>query len=84
MSSVGEFWDGGLLHCLGVPSSVRGQIRASSAYSNEEERRVAGVEYYLQTMPGAAWGRLAGILWFLGEHTALEGAHAKNPDTAYF
>ena len=72
MSSVREFSGIGLLDYLGVPLSVRGQIRHSSAYSSEEERRVAGIEYYLQTVPGASWGRVAGMLWFLGDHTALE------------
>ena len=72
MFSVGEFWDAGLLFYLDVPDSVQDQIRNSSAYSSEEEKRVAGVEYYLQTAPGASWGRVAGVLWFLGEHAALE------------
>ena len=80
VSSVRGFWDvGGLLDCLGVPYSVRSQIRDSSAYSSEEKRRVAGVEYYLQTMPGASWGRVAGVLWYLGEHTALEAVRQYLP-----
>ena len=72
MSSVRGFWDDGLLAYLGVPYSVHRQIRDSSAYSSEEERRVAGIEYYLQTVPGASWGRVAGMLWYMEEHTALE------------
>ena len=79
MSSVGEFWGVGLLGYLGVPSSVQSQIRDSSAYSSEEERRVAGIEHYLQTLPGASWGRVAGALWYLGEHTALEAVRQYLP-----
>ena len=79
MSSVRRFWTGGLLDYLGVPYSVRGQIIDSSAYSSEEERRVAGVEYYLQTMPGASWGRVAGMLWYMEECTALEAVRQYLP-----
>ena len=80
MSSVGEFWGiGRLLDYLGVPYPVQDQIRYSSAYSSEEEDRVAGIEYYLQTVPGASWGRVAGMLWFLGEHTALEAVRQYLP-----
>ncbi|CAI8046495.1 hypothetical protein GBAR_LOCUS25729, partial [Geodia barretti] len=48
------------------------QIRDSRSYSSEEEKRVAGLQYCLQTVPGVSWGRIAGVLGFLGEHTALE------------
>ena len=58
---------------------MRDQIRESSAYSSEEEKRLAGVEYYLQTVPGASWGRVAGALWWLGEHTALEAVRQYLP-----
>ena len=83
MSSVEEFWvfdyDEGLLFWLDVPDSVQDEIRHSSAYSSEEEKGVAGIEYYLQTVPGASWGRVAGMLWRLGEHTALEAVRQYLP-----
>ena len=80
VSSVGGFWnDEDLLYYLGVSYSVQDQIINSSAYSSEEERRVAGIEYYLQTMPGASWGRVAGMLWYMGEHTALEAVRQYLP-----
>ena len=73
MSTVRRFWGvGELLGRLGVPLSVRDQIRGSSSHSTEEEKRVAGVEYYLETMPGVSWSRIAGVLWYLEEHTALD------------
>ena len=81
MSSVTQFWEYGLPSLLGVPYSVRSQIRDSSAYSSEEEKRMAGVEYYLQTVPGASWGRVAGVLWFLGEHAALEAVKQFPPQS---
>ena len=72
MSTVRWFWDGGLLYHLGVPRAVINQITSSQSYSSEDEKRVAGLQYYLQTVPGASWGRIAGVLWYLEEHTALE------------
>ena len=73
MSTVRDFWDGGgLLDYLGVPSSVMDQIRTSQSYSSEDEKRMAGLQYYLQTVPGASWGRIAGVLWYLEEQIALE------------
>ena len=70
VSTVRRFWD--LLWCLGVPLSVRGQISRSQSYSSEDEKRIAGLQYCLQTLPGVSWGRIAGVLWMMEEHTALE------------
>ena len=64
MSTVRHF---GLLFYLGVPDSV-----TSDLYSSEDEKKMAGLQYYLQTVPGASWGRIAGALWYMEEHTALE------------
>ena len=77
VSSVRQFWrrDGdewGLLQLLGVRWSVVDDIRASLSHSTEEEKRIAGLQYYLQTVPGASWEMIAGALWFMEEHTALE------------
>ena len=71
MSTVREFWDG-LLDYLGVPRAVINQIRFIQSYSSEDEKRVDGLRYYLQTVPGASWGRIASVLWYMEEHTALE------------
>ena len=59
----------GLPVYLGVPYSVWSQIRD---YSSEEGQRLAGLQYYLQTVPGVSWGRIASVLWRLKEHTALD------------
>ena len=48
------------------------QIRHSQSYSSEEEKRLAGLQYCLQTVPGVSWGRIAGVLWRMKEHTALD------------
>ena len=73
VSTVRRFWDvGELLWCLGVPWSVIGQIRDSQSYSSEDEKRMAGLQYCLQTLPGVSWGRIAGVLWYMDELTALE------------
>ena len=73
LSSVRWFWgSGGLLVCLGVPWSVIRQISDSQSYSSEDEKRMAGLQYCLQTLPSVSWGRIACVLWRLEEHTALE------------
>ena len=76
VSTVTEFWDSddeyGLLERLSVPYSVMDDIRASPLYSTEEEKRIAGLQYYLHTVPSASWENIAGVLWGLEEHTALE------------
>ena len=72
VSTVRNFWGGGLLDYLGVPRSVMDQITASKLYASEDEKRMAGLQYYLQTVPGALWGRIASALWWMEEQTALE------------
>ena len=76
VSTVRWFWeydnDDGLLLYLGVPLSVIVQIRDSQSYSSEDEKRMAALQYCLQTLPGVSWGRIAGVLWQMEEHTALE------------
>ena len=66
-----HFWRSGLLEWLGVPPSVQDQIKANPSHSSEDERRMAGLLYYLQTVPGASWGSIAGVLWFMEEQVAL-------------
>ena len=70
LSTVRDFW--GELGLLGVPYSVRDRIRQDPSYSSEDERRMAGLQYCLQTLPGVSWGRIAGVLWYSEHHTALE------------
>ena len=81
VSTVTEFWGSdddddddelGLLEVLNVPYSVMDDIRASPLYSTEEEKRIAGLQNYLHTVPSASWEDIAGALWGLEEHTALE------------
>ena len=80
VSTVIDFWgEDGLLDCLIVPDPVMDQIRASPSYSGEDERRTAALQYYLQMVPGASWGRIASILWHLEEHTALKSVRQYLP-----
>ena len=86
VSSVRQFWrrdDGewGLLERLRVHWSVMDDIRASPSHSTEEEKRIAGLQYYLQTVPGASWEDIAGELWYLEKHTALEEVRQHLPST---
>ena len=71
-STVSKFWDVGLMDWLGVPDSVWTQIRDSKSYSSEDEKRMAVLQYCLQTLPGMSWGRIAGVLWRLKEDKALK------------
>ena len=76
VSTVRRFWrfggEWGLLGWIGVPPSVQEQIRDSQSYSSEDEKRTAALQYYIETVPGASWGMIAGALWSMEEHTALE------------
>ena len=82
LSTVRKFWEyNGLLSNLAVPGSVLNRIRASQSYSSEDEKRVAGLQYYLQTVPGASWVMIASVLWFMEEHTALETVRQYLPHT---
>ena len=81
LSTVRQFWRNGLLGYLLGPVPVMDQIRASQSYSSEDEKRVAGLQYYLQTLPGASWGTIASMLWYMEEHTALETVRQYLPHT---
>ena len=71
----------GILFCLGVPMSVVNRIEQNQSYSSEDEKVMAGLQYYLQTVPGVSWGRIAGVLWRLEEHTALDAVRQYLPHT---
>ena len=72
VATVRWFWRGGLLDYLGVPLSVLVQIRHDPSYPSENEKRMAGLQYYIENVPGVSWGRIAGVLWYMGEQQALE------------
>ena len=70
---------GRLLDYLDVPYFVWDEIRANPSYSSEEEKRMAVLEYSLETVPDMSWGKIAGVLWCLEEHTALEAVRQYLP-----
>ena len=57
---------------LGVPTAVCDEIRYSTAYQTEKEKKEALLLYYLRTMPMASWQNVAGALHFQEEETALQ------------
>ena len=59
----------------------RGFLFPPPSYSTEEEKRIASLRYYLQTVPGASLERIAGVLWCMEEHTALEEVRQYLPST---
>ena len=75
LSSVRTIWTDrrvGLLRLFDIPYSVQNKIRSSPLYSSEDEKIMAALQYALNTLPGMSWRRIAGVLWFMEEHTALE------------
>ena len=73
MASVKNWYDLGVYYGgLYVPVAVCDEIRASTAYQTEEEKKEALLLYYLDTMPMASWQNVAGALHFRKEKTALQ------------
>ena len=61
---------------LCVPRAVCDEIRDSTAYQTEEEKKEALLLYYLRTMPMASWQNVAGALHYMKEETALQAVKA--------
>ena len=55
---------------LDVPRAVCDEIRDSTAYQTDEERKEALLLYYLNTVPMASWPSVAGALHYNEEMTA--------------
>ena len=66
---LGGYTGGGGLY---VPFAVCDEIRDSTAYQTEEEKKEALLLYYLHTIPMASWQNVAGALHFQEEETALQ------------
>ena len=65
---LGRYGGGGLR----VPGAVCNEIKYSTAYQTEEEKKAALLLYYLDTMPMASWHNIAGALHRRKEETALQ------------
>ena len=77
MASVKDwYWLGGYYGGLNVPAVVCHEIRTSTAYQTEEEKKEALLLYYLRTMPMASWQNVAGALHYWEEETALQAVKA--------
>ena len=72
MASVKDWYYLGRYGGLNVPEAVCVEIRASTAYQTEEEKKEALLLYYLDTMPMASWQDVAGALHYRKEETALQ------------
>ena len=72
MASVKNWYYLGQRGGLNVPDAVCHEIRDSTAYQTEEEKKEALLLYYLDTMPMASWQNVAGALHFRKEKTALQ------------
>ena len=77
MASVKNwYWLGLSSGGLDVPGTVCEEIKASTAYQTEEEKKEALLLYYLHTMPMASWQNVAGALHWRKEETALQAVKA--------
>ena len=73
MTSVKDWYLLGSYHYgLGVPVSMRDEIRASTDYKTEEEKKAAFLQYFLDNVPMASWQTVAGALHMREEKKALQ------------
>ena len=71
-SSVQDWYDlGHYLYGLGVPESVRDEIKEDPALT-EEEKKTKVLLYFLHNAPMASWERVAGALYWRKEERALQ------------
>ena len=75
MASVKNWYDLGR-YAGGLHVPVCDEIRDSTAYQTEEEKKEALLLYYLDTMPMASWQNVAGALHYRKEKTALQAVKA--------
>ena len=61
---------------MDIPTVVCNEIRDSTAYQTEGEKKEALLLYYLHTMPMASWRSIAGALYYQKEVTALQAVKA--------
>ena len=80
MTSVKDWYNlGDFSYALGVPGSVCDQIRASTDYKTEEEKKAALLQYFLDNVPMASWQTVAGALHWREEKEALQMVQAFLP-----
>ena len=73
MTSVKDWYPlGDYDYGLGVPGSVRNEIRVSTDYKTEEEKKAALLQYFLDNAPMASWQTVAGALHYWEEEEALQ------------
>ena len=68
-------WYNKMAHILAMPASKK--ISIKEQYSSKEDRLRAFVEYIHSFHPSMSWGLLAGILYSMEEHEALEELRAR-------
>ena len=74
-------WDslGSYRYGLGVPPSVLVEVRDSTDYKTEEEKKAALLQYFLENVPMASWQTVAGALHYWEEKKALQMVQAFLP-----
>ena len=68
LETLGDVWD--VEDILETPGPKKFQL--SAQHANERDRRLALVEYYLQTHPRASWEHFAGPCLYYGKESALQ------------
>ena len=66
-------WYGEFADAMGIPWTIQEQIRGNIQSSVDDHKR-AMMEYWVTTLHDASWITLAGVLYFLGEESALQEA----------
>ena len=72
---------GDYLSGVGVPLPVCLEIRDSTDYKTEEEKKAALLRYFLDNVPTASWQTVAGALHYREEKKALQMVQAFLPPT---
>ena len=71
---LGDYYSG-----LCVPRSVCDEIRYSTTYKTEDEKKAAFLQYFLDNVPMASWQTVAGALHYREEKKALQMVQAFLP-----
>ena len=80
MTSVKDWYHlGHFITGLGVPDSVLDEIRDSTDYKTEEEKKAALLQYFLYSVQMASWQTVAGALHYWEEKKALQMVKAFLP-----
>lgn len=65
-------WYGNFADSMAIPWTIQDSIREK--HSTVEEQKRALMQYWINTLHDASWTTLAGVLFQMDEHSALQEA----------